>query len=118
MLHDRVMSKTGSSSAEPWNARAVDVPCAERRQSDRVPFPAELVLAWNHDQRSPVRYRVVDAGDGGYRIHSSMPMLQGTTGMVVRLLPGRGAPLGQPVMVAWCKAADEGEGYDIGVRFF
>ena len=117
MLHDRVMSKT-NPAAGAWEDKQADSACAERRHSDRVPFPAELILAWNHDTRSPVRYRVIDAGDGGYRIQSSMPMLEGTTGMVVRLLPGRGEPIGQPVMVAWSRPADEGAGFDIGLRFF
>lgn len=111
MLHDQMMARTGEGDLD---ATAI----ADRRSSDRVPFPAELVLAWNHNQGVPVRYRVLDAGDGGYRIRSSVPMLEGTTGMVVRLLPGRGKQVGQPVMVAWSRADDDERGYEIGVRCF
>lgn len=110
MLHDQVMSRFVQGRDEI----AVD----DRRASDRVPFPSELILAWNNDPATPVRYRVIDAGDGGYRIQSSMPLLEGTTGMVVRLLPGRGAPLGQPVMVAWSRPSEEMDGYEVGLRFF
>lgn len=116
MLHDHVMSRAGK--AGDWSVDAADTATTDRRQSDRVPFPAEVILAWNHDSSFPVRYRVIDAGDGGYRIHSCMPLLEGTTGMVIRILPGRGAPLGQPVMVAWCKPTEEEQGYEVGLRLF
>jgi hypothetical protein len=109
MLHDQVMSRSGKEPAAAL---------AERRRSDRIPFPAEIVLEWNHNLGAAVRYQVLDAGDGGYRIHSSVPMLDGTTGMVIRLLPGRGEPLGQPVMVAWCRTSETEGGYEIGVRCF
>lgn len=108
MLHDRVMSKAAQRVAQS---------AAERRGSDRLPFPAEMVLVWNHDLGTPMRYRVLDAGDGGYRIHSTFNMLEGTTAMVLRLLPGRGQQLDQPVMVAWSRATADGE-YEIGLRCF
>jgi len=92
--------------------------CIDRRESDRLPFPAEMVLVWNHDLSTPIRYRVVDAGDGGYRVQSAIPMLEGTTGMVLRLLPGRGQPLDQPVMVAWSRRSPNRDVYEIGLRCF
>lgn len=76
-----------------------------------------MVLVWNHDLDTPVRYRVIDAGDGGYRIRSAINMLEGTTAMVLRLLPGRGQQLDQPVMVAWSRAINDGE-FEIGLRCF
>lgn len=119
MLHDGMMSRPPTGrSAVPGRPRPMsDTACDDRRASDRVPFPAELVVVWNHDLKTPLRFRVIDAGDGGYRIRSSMPLLEGTTGMVLRLLPGRGQALDQPVMVAWSHAADDG-GYDVGLRVF
>jgi len=92
--------------------------CDDRRISDRVPFPAELLLVWNHSLQLPMRYQVMDAGDGGYRIATCLPLLEGTTGMVLRLLPSRGKPLDQPVMVAWTRERTEGPGYETGLRTF
>jgi len=112
MLHDAVMAKVAGSELP------VDTACLDRRASDRLPFPAEMILVWTHDLRTPMRYQVSDAGDGGYRIHSSLPVLEGTTGIVLRLLPGRGQSLDQPVMVAWIKATEECSGYDVGLRCF
>ena len=86
-----------------------------------------MVLIWNHDASLTHRYHVIDAGDGGYRILTSLPLQEGTTGMVLRLLPGnsRDDCLAQPVMVAWCRPRDgfetgaEGEsGYEAGLRVF
>ena len=107
MIHDRVMSQ-GSPSAKS---------ATNRRESDRLPFPAEMVLVWNYDLETVVRYHVIDAGDGGYRIRSSLPLLEGTTGMVLRLLPGRGQQLDQPVMVAWSKSSADGA-FEIGLKCF
>ena len=92
--------------------------CAEtdRRHHDRVPFPSEMTLVWNHDLETTLRYGVSDAGDGGYRLRSSTPMLEGMTGIALRLLP-EGTRLDVPVMVAWCRKDDEGE-YVVGLRVF
>lgn len=115
MLHDGVMSRT----ARNGQARVEAPDLEERRVSDRLPFPAEVVLVWNHDLDTPMRYRVQDAGDGGYRIRTSTPLVEGMTGMVIRLLPGRGTRLDQPVMVVWAHSADEAPGeYDAGLRCF
>jgi hypothetical protein len=107
MLHDAVMSRTSAGRAG-----------TDRRESDRLPFPAEMIVVWNHDLDTTLRYQVIDAGDGGYRIRTSLPMLEGTTGMVLRMLPGRGRSLDQPVMVAWSRKADEAAGFDVGLRCF
>lgn len=94
--------------------------CEDRRAGDRVPFPSEVVLIWHHDTAQSIRYRVLDISDnsqgGGMRIRSSMPLLEGTTGMALRLLP-QGVQLDRPVMVRWSRQIDEG-GYDVGLRFF
>lgn len=132
MLHDVVMSRTCKARTSPMSnltepaptltepTTGSSLPCSfhDRRRSDRLPFPAEMVMVWNYDLNTTMRYRVIDAGDGGYRIHSSLPMLVGTTGMVLRLLPSRGQQLDQPVMVAWTRARPNGDGYDIGLRCF
>ena len=87
----------------------------DRRHHDRVPFPAEMTLIWHHDVDTMLRYRILDASDGGFRLRSSTPMLTGMTGMVLRLLP-EGRAMDQPVMVAWCRR-DGGE-YEIGLETF
>ena len=85
------------------------------RQAPRVPCPAEITLVWHHSPGTLVRYRVLDVSDGGLRLRSSVPLLEGTTGMVMRLLP-EGTAIEKPVMVVWSKPAKEG-GYAIGVRY-
>ena len=123
MLHDAVMSRIngprqpGSCNAAGEEISAIEA-CLDRRESDRLPFPAEMVIVWNHDLGTSLRFRVLDAGDGGYRIRTSVPVLEGTTGMVLRMLPGRGQPLDQPVMVAWIRPSDDAAGFDVGLRCF
>jgi len=138
MIHDSIMHSTQQSrlprlkhaaevsekSEVPGSPGTTGLPsssttaCDDRRVSDRLPFPAEMLLVWNHSLQLPIRYRVIDAGDGGYRIASSLPLMEGTTGMVLRLLPSRGKPMDQPVMVAWVRKSDEGDGYEVGLRCF
>jgi hypothetical protein len=117
MLHDPVMSRAAGrfDCSQELSHQPAEI---DRRASDRVPFPAEMVLAWNHDFSHRMRFRIIDAGDGGYRIHSSLPVLEGTTGMVLRILPGGVQPIDQSVMVVWCHACDDGEGFDVGLRVF
>lgn len=107
MLHDGVMSRAKRNGA------AVD----DRRAGDRVPYPAELVLVWMHDLGTPVRCRVVDAGDGGFRIRTKLPLIHGTTGMAMRLLP-EGHPIDRPVMVVWVGPSDDAGEHEVGLRYF
>jgi hypothetical protein len=114
MLHDGIMSRSlRPPGARQGDSRADDPSLLERRDSDRVPFPAELVLVWNHDLHTPMRYRVIDAGDGGYRIRTSTPLIEGMTGMVIRMLPSqKGVRLDQPVMVVWTHPVRQAPGRD------
>ncbi len=89
----------------------------ERRTSDRVPYPAELVIVWNHDLESAVRYPVLDASDRGFRIRSSMPLSAGTTGIALRLLP-EGHPLDRSLVVIWTRPCPTGDGHEVGLRLF
>jgi hypothetical protein len=107
MLHDRVLTRT----TMPATA------CLDRRRGDRVPFPAELVLVWHHDLDSPVRYRILDASDGGFRIRTSLPMVEGMTGMALALLP-EGTPINRPVMIAWTTLTRDGAEHEAGLRYF
>lgn len=132
MIHDQAMSQSLSGGRQPQHPCDHDddlqieggVADDNRRASDRVPFPAEMILLWNHDASLRHRYRVLDASDGGFRIHSALPMLEGTTGMVIRVLACSIESAAQPVMVAWCRplAVDDngagGTGYEIGLRLF
>src|SRR5258708_3193379 len=61
----------------------------DRRVSDRLPFPGELVIVWNCDMSlaKAARYEVIDAGDGGFRIRADRELAIDMTGIVLRLLP-------------------------------
>ena len=79
------------------------------------------MLVWNHDAclTRAQRYRVIDAGDGGYRIRSAAPLQLNMTGMVLRILsglPDHGQSLAQPVQVAWSRPTLDGEHFETGLR--
>lgn len=85
------------------------------RRTPRVPCPAEITLVWHHNPATVVRYRVLDVSDGGLRLRSAVPLHEGTTGMVMRMLP-EGTPIEKPVMVVWSKPETDGS-HVIGVRY-
>ncbi len=108
MLHDQVFSQATGESA---------VALPDRRKGCRVPFPAELLLIWHHDLRNAIRYRIIDASDGGFRIESAVPLLDGMTGMALKMLPG-GEPIDQTVCVAWARPiADVPGRHEVGLRY-
>lgn len=86
----------------------------ERRADDRAPCPGEVVMFWLHDPDLSLRYRLLDVGDSGYRIRSVTPVLDGTTGVVTRLLP-EGTAIDRAVAVAWSRLMPDGN-WDVGLR--
>src|SRR6185503_11773707 len=76
MLHDRAMSRSLSQrrNTQPQMGFESGATCDDRRHADRVPFPAEMVLLWNHDASLRHRYQVIDASDSGYRIATALPL--------------------------------------------
>lgn len=94
MLHEGV--------ALPRPAHTPGYTGIERRAFQRVPFPAELVVTWFHDMKTPIRYRVIDAGEGGFRIRTTLPLIQGMTGVALKLLP-EGRTIERTVSVAWVR---------------
>jgi len=104
MMHEEVMLNQAGLAAEH-----------DLRRAPRVPCPAEITVVWHHNPSTVVRYRVLDASDGGLRLRSFVPLLEGTTGMVMRMLP-EGTPIEKPVMVVWSKPAEQG-GFALGVRY-
>lgn len=116
MLHDNVFSQASDMTGSAMTGSALAQP-VDRRGSHRVPFPAELLLIWHHDLRNSVRYRIIDASDGGFRISSSLPLLEGMTGMALKMLP-EGSPIEHCVMIAWVRRRDEFNDYEIGLRYF
>ena len=60
MLHDGTQARV---SGQPM--------LAERRQSQREVFPAELVVKWHHEPELPIRYEVINSSEGGFCIRSS-----------------------------------------------
>src|SRR5262245_15647667 len=125
MLQHAVMSRSrGPCQPRPRNAAPISrqvsspLPGSSRRQFDRLPFPAEAVLVWNHelDASRAQRYRIIDAGDGGYRIHCDAPLTVDMTGMILRVLPDRGRSLDQAVQVVWTRPCVGGSGFEAGLR--
>ena len=85
----------------------------DRRSSSRRTTREEIIITWWHAPGMPIRYRLIDRGDGGARIHASVPVPVYTSGSVERILPG-GEVIDQPVRVAWISESEDG--WDIGLR--
>ena len=105
MLHDRLIFGP--------DRRETD---ADRRRSARTEVRAELVIAWHHDPETPIRYGVLDIGEGGARIRSSAPLLKGMSGTAVKLLPA-GEVLHRMCTVSWVRPAEPEGSFEIGLRF-
>lgn len=104
MIHDGMLSRTTR-----------DAQATDRRRGMRVPFPTEMIIRWFSDMRSPVRYAIIDAADGGFRIRTSLPVMEGMTGVIMMLLP-EGKSIDQTVAVAWTRNAEDGVGFEAGLR--
>jgi hypothetical protein len=98
MLHDPLISRT------------------DRRRSARAVVKAELVILWHHDPDTPVRYPVLDIGDGGARIRSTMPLIKGMSGTAVKLLP-TGEAIHRMCTVSWSRSLEPDGPFEIGLRF-
>jgi PilZ domain len=95
MFHDGIM--------DPRQEAARGLEAVERRREVRLPFPAELLVAWFNDMRTQVRYRVIDASERGFRLRTSIPLLEGMTGVALKMLP-EGQQIDKTVSVAWIRA--------------
>lgn len=105
MLHDGTHARVSGQQVS-----------AERRHSQRVAFPAELVVRWHHEQELSIRYEVIDSSEGGFRIRSSMPMLEGMTGIALKLLP-EGTPVNRTVMIVWIGPSTSDGSSEFGLNF-
>ncbi len=88
----------------------------ERRHGARKEVEAEVVIRWQHDLQTAIRYPVTDLGEGGLRILSATPLLRDMLGIAVRLLPA-GKPLNRPCAVSWCRPSAPGGPWEVGLRF-
>ncbi|MHC4129361.1 MAG: PilZ domain-containing protein [Planctomycetota bacterium] len=104
MLHDPLLGPDRQTSSD------------ERRRSARAPVQAELVVLWHHDPGTPVRYPVLDIGDGGARIRSTTPLRKGMSGTAVKLLP-RGEQIHRMCTVLWSRPPQADGSFEIGLRF-
>jgi len=105
MLHDPLLSGADRQSSSD-----------ERRRSARTTVQAELVVLWHHDPGTPVRYPVLDIGDGGARIRSATPLRKGMSGTAVKLLP-RGDTIHRMCTVSWSRPQETDGPFEIGLRF-
>lgn len=105
MLHDGTQARVSGQSM-----------LTERRRSQREVFPAELVVKWHHEQEILIRYEVIDSSEGGFRIRSSMPMLEGMTGIALKLLP-EGTRVNRTVMIVWTGLSTSGGSSEFGLNF-
>ena len=109
MLNDTMIGKRDKDAA----GSGTD----ERRGSDRTDVQAEVVVARHFQPNQTVRYRSLDLSGTGMRIHSTTPLLEGMTGVLVSVLP-EGRRLDRACMVVWSRHAATGQGHEAGLRFF
>jgi hypothetical protein len=107
MIHDAMMSPRSHPTAGH----------DDRRDAQRALLPLEVTLLWHHDPGQVLRFHAVDVSDGGLRVRSSLPLVEGMTGMVLNLLP-RGEPVNRSVLVVWARPSRSGQGHEAGLRFF
>ena len=109
MLNDTMFGKNDKD--------ATSSEIAERRGSDRTDVQAEVVVAWHFQPDQTVRYRSLDLSETGMRIHSTTPLLEGMTGVLVSILP-EGRKLDRACMVVWSRHDRSRKGHEAGLRFF
>ena len=88
----------------------------ERRHSVREGVQADLIVLWDHDPATAVRYPVIDIGDGGMRILSAVPLHRGMLGIAVKLLPS-GKTVNRPCSVSWTRPPAHDGPFEIGLAF-
>ena len=91
-------------------------PAGDRRLAARQTTGGELVIRWHHDPDTPVRYRIVDIGEGGVRLLSGFPMRPGMSGTAVSILP-TGRKLNRMCTVSWQNGPAIDGVFEIGLRF-
>ncbi len=107
------------SAFQDPESRAIDAANAERRGAARDEFPAEVVVLWHHQPWASIRYQMVDLSEGGLRLRSNLPFVEGSSATFVRILP-EGTRLGRSGMVAWSRRVpyDGRPVFEAGFRFF
>ncbi|MDZ4830289.1 MAG: PilZ domain-containing protein [Phycisphaerae bacterium] len=120
MLPDQ---KLGAGDSAP-RAESADPGTGPRgglaRESTREVVAYEVLVAWSHVAKTPVRYRALDVSAGGMRIRSMLPIREGLRGTVLSTLP-HGVTANRPFKILWCKkvTTEDGSGvaYEAGLRF-
>ncbi len=74
-------------------------------------------MLWHFDPTEVLRFSAVDVSDGGMKLRTSTPLVEGMTGMVLNLLP-KGEPVNRAAMVVWVRPVANDNGYEAGLRFF
>jgi c-di-GMP-binding flagellar brake protein YcgR len=92
----------------------------DRRVDSREASDIEVLVAWAHAPRTPVRYRAIDISSGGMRIRSMLPIAEGAQGNILSSMPHAALP-NRSFQAVWCRKAttDDGSGmvYEAGLRF-
>jgi hypothetical protein len=113
------MDSFASRSRARAESAALDT--LERRLPLRHPYSGQIVLLWHHDPSRACTYETVDTSESGARVRTSCPLLEGMTGVALRLNPGE-LPIDRTVMVVWCRGIRDGAGrlthHEAGLRFF
>ena len=90
-------------------------PAVERRAHERLECDgAEVVIAWNHALHQRVRMRLINLGEGGMQVGSTLPLVPDTTGIAISILP-EGVALNRVFSVIWVREFNGG--FRAGLHF-
>jgi hypothetical protein len=92
----------------------------DRRDGGRQEFLGHVHLIWHHDPDRMCSFEVLDVSSTGARLRVGVSLLEGMTGVVVTLDPGK-VEVNRACMVVWSRSIRDPDGHithhEAGIRF-
>ncbi len=92
----------------------------DRRDGGRQEFVGQLQLIWHHEPGRACAFEVIDISSTGARLRVGAALLDGMTGVVITLDPGK-IHVDRAFMVVWSRCIRDAEGqvmhHEAGIRF-
>lgn len=92
----------------------------DRRDGGRQEFLGKVHLIWHHEPGRACTFEVIDVSSTGARLRVGVSLLEGMTGVVVTLDPGK-VEVNRTFMVVWSRSIRDAEGHithhEAGIRF-
>ncbi len=92
----------------------------DRRDGGRQEFVGQVQLIWHHEPGRPCSFDVLDISSTGARLRVGISLLEGMTGVVITLDPGK-IHVDHAFMVVWARSIRDPDGHvthhEAGIRF-